>query len=324
MSVTAQGKNKRTNTPWRFLMMRPSHLAFRVDSGALLVKSLKQTVWRAGCLLTGVFVFSLCACGGPESDQDSADIVQAARDSADIAQTARDSADIAQVVTLPDFASIKDTKQRKKQFFEFMQPLIQAENDRIKERRLQILKLYDAFREGQELSAQDREWLRGLCKAYRVSSTDASSEETFRQLLMHVDAIPLELALAQAANESAWGTSKFARKGNNVFGERCIAEGCGIVPRRRAPDAAHEVTTFDVPIHSVISYIHNLNSHPAYHQLRVLRYEKRRAGERPDGYTLALGLQKYSEAGMDYVHRIRAMMRHNKDLIPIPESEPTL
>ena len=289
--------------------MCPSRLTY----GDMPVRLPKQTIWYVHCFLIGILVSDLCASSPSESDRDQSAVA--------IVQTAQDLTDAAQVKALPDFTSIEDTELRKKQFFEFMQPLIQAENSRIKEKRLRIIKLYEALENGQELSVHDRRWLQEQRDRYRVSSTDVSAEDTFHQLLTYVDTVPLELALAQAANESAWGRSKFARKGNNIFGERCVKEGCGIVPTRRARDAMYEVTFFDLPTHSVRSYMHNLNSHPAYHPFRILRYEKRRAGERPDGYTLAVGLQEYSETGMDYVHRIRAIMRQNRDLISIPEQE---
>lgn len=268
------------------------------------MKLLKQATRYARFSLIGAFAFSVCACGHPEPDQDAEEI--------------------GQVAALPDFASIKDVKQRKRRFFEFMQPLIEAENTKVREQRLQILRLHNAFKDGRDLSAHDREWLQELCKEYQVPSADLRPEETFARLLMHVDVVPLELALVQAANESAWGRSRFARRWNNIFGERCLEEGCGIVPDRRPPGATYKVAIFDSPTHSVRSYIDNLNSHPAYHRFRVLRYEKRLAGERPDGYTLILGLRKYSDTGMDYVRGLRTMMRQNKDLIVIPESQPAL
>ena len=278
----------------------------------------KQIIGYVRCLPVCILTLGFWGCAPSESDRAPAAIEQVAQVAQD-SRAPQDPADTLQATTLPDFTSIKDTEQRKRRFFEFMRPLVHAENERIRGLRSQIRRLYDTLMEGQELSAHNRVWLQELCEAYRVSSADPSYEEMIRQLLIHVDTVPLELALAQAANESAWGRSKFARTGNNIFGERCVAEGCGIVPRRRATGEMHEVTTFDLPTHSVRSYIHNLNSHPAYHPFRILRHEKRQADERPDGYTLVHGLQEYSEAGMDYVHRIRAIIRQNRDLIPVPE-----
>ena len=217
----------------------------------------------------------------------------------------------------PDFASIKDTRARKRRFFEFMAPLVQAENIQVQEQRLQILRLHEGVQKGQVLSDYDKAWLRNLCTEYRLSTDELSLDALFQQLLMRVDMVPPELALAQAAIESAWGQSRFAYCGNNLFGEWCFTPDCGIVPAARPQGQTYEVAAFLTPIRAVRSYIQNLNAHPAYRQFRVLRYEKRLAGERPDGHTLALGLQKYAEIGMDYVVKIRAVIRQNKRLMSI-------
>ena len=218
----------------------------------------------------------------------------------------------------PDFAAIRDTKMRKKSFFEFMAPLIEAENIQIEKKRLQLLRLHEGVQQGKELSGYDKEWLRQLCQEYRVSTEELSMDALFQELLMRVDTVPPELALAQAAIESAWGQSRFAYCGNNLFGEYCFTPGCGIVPAGRPQGQTYEVAAFLTPIHAVHSYIQNLNAHPAYRQFRVLRYEKRLAGERPDGHTLALGLQKYAETGMDYVDKIRTVIRQNRRLMALP------
>jgi len=86
-----------------------------------------------------------------------------------------------------------------------------------------------------------------------------------------VDTIPPSLALAQAANESAWGTSRFARQAHNYYGQWCFEKGCGIVPDRRDANKSHEVAAFDSPRESVARYLHNLNSNSAYKSLRDIR-----------------------------------------------------
>ncbi len=225
----------------------------------------------------------------------------------------------------PDFAAIKDTKMRKESFFEFMAPLIEAENIQIKEKRLQLLRLREGVQQGKELSSYDKEWLLNLCQEYRIPTEELSTDALFQELLMRVDTVPSELALAQAAIESAWGQSRFAYCGNNLFGEYCFTPGCGIVPAGRPRGQTYEVAAFLTPVQAVHSYIQNLNSHPAYGQFRVLRYEKRLAGERPDGHTLALGLQKYAKTGKAYVAKIRTVIRQNRRLMALPGfSEVTL
>jgi Bax protein len=124
--------------------------------------------------------------------------------------------------------------------------------------------------------------------------------------------VPPSLALSQAANESAWGTSRFARSGHNYFGQWCFTTGCGVVPRHRTAGKQHEVAVFASPAAAVASYLHNLNSHPAYQRLREIRLQQRQQHQVVSGLALAAGLEKYSERGEDYIRELRAMIRHNR------------
>jgi Bax protein len=139
-----------------------------------------------------------------------------------------------------------------------------------------------------------------------------TSLQQIQQLKTKVNFIPAALILAQAANESAWGTSRFAREGNNFFGQWCFSKGCGIVPNSRNSGANHEVASFDSPLGSVKSYIRNLNSHPTYALLRTLRQQSIDDGQRVSGELLAQGLIGYSERGEEYVKEIQSMIRYNK------------
>ena len=212
---------------------------------------------------------------------------------------------------LPDFTSYSDVNQKKQDFFEFILPIVEQENQKVLEERARILAMLQKVNHGDTLSEEEMEILEETAIRYRVDNRDIGSEEFFRALLLHVDIIPEELALVQAANESAWGSSYFARKGNNLFGQWCFTPGCGVVPRKRMAGATHEVAVFDDLKHSVRFYIQYLNSHPAFRQLRVVRYHAREAGQEPSGYDMAVGLQKYSGIGMEYVNTLRSMMRHN-------------
>ena len=138
------------------------------------------------------------------------------------------------------------------------------------------------------------------CVKYRVK--ECSQEN----LLKKVNIIPPSLALAQAANESAWGTSRFAQKANNLFGEWCFSEGCGLVPLSRPDGETYEVEKFDELKGSVASYIHNLNSHPAYKKLRDIR-----DNVGVDGYKMAEGLEAYSARGEKYVEELQSMIEYN-------------
>ena len=118
--------------------------------------------------------------------------------------------------------------------------------------------------------------------------------------------------LTQAAMESAWGTSRFAREGNNLFGQWCYQPGCGIVPKRRREGQVHEVASFDVVDAAVASYLRNINSHRAYADLRAARADLRAANQPVTGNAMANHLLRYSERGLDYVEEIQSMIRVNK------------
>ena len=151
--------------------------------------------------------------------------------------------------------------------------------------------------------------LRHLARRYRVSGDPVKDPRARDALLRRVDVIPVSLVLAQAANESAWGTSRFAREGNNLFGIWTWDESKGIVPKKRAPGHRHLVRRFDSIQESVRYYLHNLNSHPAYTQLRILRAHAREQGRPLRGSELAAGLTRYSARGEEYVRLIRQLIQ---------------
>lgn len=205
---------------------------------------------------------------------------------------------------LPDFSDYRDVTERKVAFFSFLYPRIVLANSRILIERRYLEEL--AGRE--TLGNPERKWLNAQADRLRVEGK-TGSEEQFAGLRHKLDVIPPSLILAQAANESAWGTSRFATKGNNLFGQWCFSKGCGLVPLGRVDGASHEVAKFASPYRSVRSYIQNLNRHPTYSKLRQIRAEIGTA--LPSGVELAAGLVGYSERGMDYVEEIRSMIRYN-------------
>lgn len=186
-----------------------------------------------------------------------------------------------------DFARIRDTEQRKKMFVRALLPVIQSENDRIRRER-KIARKKPSAR---------------LYRRYRIRR----GKRAF--LLQRIDVIPPALALAQAAIESAWGTSRFVLEGNNLYGERTYSKRAkGMAPR----DATgFKVTSFRSVTHSVRSYMHNLNTHRAYRKFRAERARIR--GERaPTGDELAAYLEAYSEQREVYVRTIRRVIRDNR------------
>jgi len=130
--------------------------------------------------------------------------------------------------------------------------------------------------------------------------------------LLHLDQIPESMVLAQAALESAWGTSRFVKGGNNYFGQWCYEAGCGMVPSARQQGANHEVRKFDSARESLHAYFRNINSHRAYRSLRKIRAQKRPAGQPLSGLELLAGLRNYSQRGQDYVDELRKVIRFNK------------
>jgi Bax protein len=200
----------------------------------------------------------------------------------------------------PDFTAIKDVKKKKKTFFDYIYKSVLIENKAIlKEREILQTKAKNSYR------------VKSICKKYskKCNAIDAAKVES---LLRRVDVIPPSLALAQAANESAWGTSRFAKKANNYFGQWCFKEGCGLVPSRRSDGSVHEVRKFRNAQASVKSYMMNLNTGRVYADLRTIRAKARAEKETVSGMDLAKGLLKYSERGEGYVKELRGMIAYNK------------
>lgn len=210
---------------------------------------------------------------------------------------------------LPDFARFQDTTEKKIAFFNFLYPRIVLANSRILMERNYLLELQrTANADGLHIS--QLKWLQAQAERLRATG-EPGSPELFVSLLKRMDVIPPSLVLAQAANESAWGTSRFATQGNNLFGQWCFAKGCGMVPLAREEDAHHEVAVFPSPYQSVRAYLQNLNRHHRYQPLRKLREQSRQSGELLQGPVLAAGLTGYSERGKDYVKDIRILIDYN-------------
>lgn len=229
--------------------------------------------------------------------------------------------DIAQQETSKN-TPVVSVSEKKAKFFAFLQPMIEQANSDVIGQREQILAIE---KQGAELNESQAETLASLLKTYRVNNSLAF-EEQIVELKIKVNTIPAALILAQAANESAWGTSRFAREGNNFFGQWCFTKGCGLVPKSRNAGANHEVARFDNALGSVRSYIRNLNSHPTYKLLRTLRQESIDNGQVVSGEVLAQGLIGYSERGEEYVKEIQSMIRYNKLSrfdVTTTETEPT-
>lgn len=213
---------------------------------------------------------------------------------------------------MPDFRQFEAGPERKSEFFGFVEPLIAAANEDVREQRQRLLELAGDAEPGW----LDRRWLYGLAEDYGVEltlddGTPISEADLIETLLLRVDTVPTSLALAQAAKESGWGTSRFAREGYNLFGEWCFEEGCGIVPKSRAPGRSHEVQAFASPQASVESYLRNINTHPGYRSFRRARKQQRETRAQLSGIALANELTKYSERRDAYVTELRKLIIGN-------------
>ena len=195
----------------------------------------------------------------------------------------------------------------KAEFIERLSAMVATENQAVLRERKWILKLAQQ----EQISPTDEERLRKVAKLYRVDDPDNAPKLLIRDLLLRVDAVPISLAIAQAALESAWGRSRFAREGNNLFGIWCYEPGCGLVPKRRNKGAKHEVAAYPDVSGSVRDYIYSLNSHSAYAMLRELRSIERKNGNPVTASTLTPGLTKYSEIGTKYVDRLESIVFAN-------------
>jgi Bax protein len=209
-----------------------------------------------------------------------------------------------------ELSEIRSSSRKKTLFFQSLLPMILLANNEIAEERSELLELTNIIANNQSLQEEQLQRLATLQKRYSVTG-EPTAMQTLKQLKSRIDQVPAELALAQAANESAWGTSRFSQLGNNLFGEWTFTPGTGIIPEGRPEGATYEVRRFASLYDSIHSYLRNLNTHSAYADFRQLRSEARERGETPDGITLAEGLTKYSTRRMAYVHDLQNLIRQN-------------
>ncbi len=199
-------------------------------------------------------------------------------------------------------------KDKKNVFFRLAGPGILMENEKIATDRRQLL---DTIKDGK---TNNDAWLLQLAKKYKVlSEASLALDKTALETLKNrVDTIPLSLALAQAALESGWGTSRFAIQGNSLFGQWDFS-GNGMKPKYQRKELGnYGIAKFDTPQQSVEAYILNLNTHRAYRGLRNKRARMRADNVKLTGWELAKTLDKYSEKGMDYVKSLHGIMRSSK------------
>lgn len=210
------------------------------------------------------------------------------------------------LVQLPsDLDRERSIERRKSVFLRTVLPAILEVNEGILSDRRRLEALRPLIEDGYDLGDDGVEWLVELMRRYDVADGDVDA------LLERVDVIPPSLALAQAATESGWGTSRFAQTGNALFGEWTWDPQQGITPRKRDADANHYVRAFSTLVDSVQSYALNLNTHAAYAEFREARREKRKDRRPIEGHELAGHLQAYASIGKNYVKRLRTIISAN-------------
>ena len=207
-----------------------------------------------------------------------------------------------------------DVQTKKGVFFQFLGPLVLHSNELIQADRDRIKLIIKAFRSGAAVNSEDQAFLREIATIYKVSEGEADlTDRTLQETLLHrVDTLPPSLVLAQAAEESGWGTSRFAAEGNALFG-MWTWSGKGLVPlQQRSELGNYKIATYETPLQSVVAYMNNLNTHQAYRELRARRAALRKAGVKVSGRELANTLKCYSERGQAYVNSLQSLIKRNK------------
>ncbi len=211
-----------------------------------------------------------------------------------------------------DIKTLGDTKKKRELFIKIVLPLILSENSKITEDRKKLFKIL-----GKNFNTVgERVWLKRRFKEYKIDDRDLS------KLKMRMDIIPVSIALAQAANESGWGTSRFALEGNALFGQWTWSKK-GISPKNKDPDQSHKILQFQVLKASVKAYKNNLNTHNAYKEFREVRAQLRQENKQIIGLDLIKYLKAYAAIGEKYVLIIEDIIEKNSltdfdkaDLLP--------
>ena len=211
-----------------------------------------------------------------------------------------------------ELPSVQNARDKKRLFTSAMLPIILRANELIIADRGALLTIRHRMEEGISLRNSEKKWLQDKSKQYKVRRHAQFTLADIDLLLFRADVIPPSLAIAQAAMESGWGTSRFAQAGNALFGEWVWGEASdGLLPLERDEGKNHKVKSFDYLLDSVLSYMTNLNRHPSYRDLRLRRAELREHNLVVTGAALAPALVSYSERGPEYVSDILSIINFN-------------
>ncbi len=199
-----------------------------------------------------------------------------------------------------DLNKLGNTSKKRDLFIKILLPLVLAENEKIENDRKKLFKIINKNFN----TTGERIWLKRRFKEYKISDQDVS------KLKMRMDIIPVSIALAQAANESGWGTSRFALEGNALFGQWTWSKK-GISPKKKDPNSTHKVLQFQILRASVRAYKNNLNTHNAYKEFREARAQIRQENKIIVGTELTQYLKNYASIGMKYVEILEDIIDKN-------------
>ena len=199
-----------------------------------------------------------------------------------------------------EIKQIESSKKRKSLFIQIILPLILEENNLILIDRKRLFSILNKNKN----SKKEIDWLNRKFKQYGVLNKDIPT------LKVRMDIIPVSLAIAQAAKETGWGTSRFALEGNALFGQWTWS-GDGIKPAGAESDTKHKVMKFKVLKASVRAYQRNLNTHSSYKNFRQLRAQLRDESEKLDSLLLADQLDNYAETGKEYTKILKQIINQN-------------
>ena len=200
-----------------------------------------------------------------------------------------------------DLDNLQSVKLKKETFIQIVLPLIVAENEKILEDREKLKTLV-----GKKFTTDaEKQWLRQKLFEYKVKKQD------LKELLLRMDMIPVSIALAQAAKESGWGTSRFALEGNAIFGQ-WTWDGQGIAPLDRDVDKNHKILKFPILRASVKAYKNNLNTHKSYNKFREKRKQFRNKNKSIKGLDLTDTLKNYAQTGSEYTKILNQIIKQNR------------
>jgi Bax protein len=199
-----------------------------------------------------------------------------------------------------EIKKIENTIKKKNLFIQIILPLIIKENNNIKIDRKKLFSILNKSKN----TKTEKVWLNSRFKQYGVVNKDLST------LKIRMDEVPISMAIAQAAKETGWGTSRFAQEGNALFGQWTWS-GEGIKPSDADDDSTHKVMKFKVLQASVRAYQRNLNTHSSYKNFRIARAESRDEGKKLDSMALTEHLVKYAETGKEYVRVLQQIIKQN-------------